>query len=232
MNGLIDLARDFAPELGKGLALSLALLALSSIVGFALATPVALASIARGWAFRVPAWIFTTLLRGSPLFVQIFLIYFGLPMALASLYGGVDGLHASLWWPVLNSPFVLVVAAFSLNVAAYMAEDLRAGLLAIPKGEREAAIASGMSPWTMARRILMPRAIQLTLPTLFNEVVLTLKATALASTVTLRDLTAVGNDLFSLTYDIKAYVLVAIIYLVTVYLLGLIFRAATRLARR
>jgi His/Glu/Gln/Arg/opine family amino acid ABC transporter permease subunit len=221
------LAQANTPALLGGLGMSLAVLGLSSVAGFAMSVPVALAAISRAPWLRWPARTFNTAFRGSPLFVQIFLIYFGLPMALARITGA-EALRASVLWPLLASPFLLTLIAFSLNLAAYMAEDLRGGLQAVPRGELEAAQAAGMSYGPQVRRILLPRAIQLTLPSLFNQVILTFKATALVNTVTLRDLLGVGNDMFSDTYDLTAYLIVGLIYLVCVYLMTVLFRSIER----
>lgn len=133
---ILSLAQANAPALLRGLGMSLAILGLSSVAGFVMSVPLALASISRSPWLRWPARTFNTAFRGSPLFVQVFLIYFGLPMALARIGGGAEALRASILWPLLASPFLLTLVAFSLNLAAYMAEDLRGGLQAVPRGEQ------------------------------------------------------------------------------------------------
>lgn len=211
-------------ELLNGLWLALALVAASCGLGFLAALPISLAcSSENGW-LRWPAQAFSVVFRGSPLYVQVFLVYFGLPAALLELYGGnVGALRQSMWWPLLSSPFLLVLVAFTLNNAAYMAEDLRGGLQSVPRGLQEAALAQGMGYWPIQRRIVLPLAFRQALPSLFNEVIFTFKATAIASTVTLLDLMGVGNRIFSRTYDVTAYIAIAVIYLIVVAIMARLF---------
>ncbi|MFK0278518.1 ABC transporter permease [Ensifer sp. NPDC090286] len=219
---------EYSAVLLEGAVVTLKLLIVSSVGGFVLALPVsvALGSSRRRW--RYPAALFTLVLRGSPLFVQVFLVYYGLPQILTLAYGGIVAIKASFWWPLLSSPFLLISIAFVLNMAAYMAEDIRSGLATIPKGEREAAIACGMSEMTALRRVKMPWALRTMMPVLFNEVVLTLKATTLASTITLRDLLGAGSMIFARTFDMTIYLVLAVFYLIMAGLLTVVFRYIER----
>ncbi|KSV75992.1 hypothetical protein N185_16220 [Sinorhizobium sp. GW3] len=222
------LVETYADVLFEGVVVTLKLLVVSSVGGFLLALPISAALCSQRRRWRYPAALFTLVLRGSPLFVQVFLIYYGLPQILTLVYGGMAAIKASPWWYVLSSPFLLITIAFVLNVAAYMAEDIRSGLASVPKGEREAAEACGMTKPTAMRRVLMPWALRTMMPVLFNEVTLTLKSTTLASTITLRDLLGAGSMIFARTFDITIYFVLAVFYLLMAGLLTLIFRSIER----
>jgi len=123
--------------------------------------------------------------RGSPLLVQLFLIYYGLAQ-----FGFV---RDSFLWPFLRDAWWCALLAFTLNSAAYQTEILRGALEATPKGDREAAVALGMSPWLAARRILIPAALRRALPQMGNEAVFMLHGTAIASVITIQDILGVGR---------------------------------------
>ncbi len=220
---VFSLVASYAPQLGAGLLLTLQLLAVTTIFGFLLAIPLGLALDSRHLAARSVATVYSTLFRGSPMFVQLFLIYYGLPVVLLQIYGSPVALRASFWWPLVSSPFLLAAIAFILNLAAYMAEDLRGGLQATPPGERQAAIACGMSPFVIVTRILLPSALRRAAPALFNQVIIALKATALVSTIAMRDLMGAGSLAFNQTYNFTVYLVLAVIYLALVALLSRAF---------
>ena len=208
----LDAVAGQVPLFLDGLRVTLELLIASSAIGMVLAVPLALARVSRSPVFSMPATAYTYAFRGTPLLVQIFLIYYGLPQ--------FDAVRGSVLWPLLRDPMPCALLAFSLNMAAYVAEVLRGGIL----GEREAALALGMPHALMVRRIVLPRALRITLPALSNEVVLQLKATALASTVTLLDLTGVGRRLAAKTYTTEALFVAGAIYIVLTVLLAQGFR--------
>lgn len=221
---LAGMYADYWRDLLGGLGLALGLVVASCGLGFLAALPLSLACSSRNFWLRAPANVYSVVFRGSPLYVQVFLVYFGLPAAMLEIYGGnVGALRQSVWWPLLSSPFLLVLVAFTFNNAAYMAEDLRGGLQAVPRGAHEAALAQGMGYWLIQRRIVLPLALRQALPALFNEVIFTFKATAIASTVTLLDLMGVGNRIFSRTYDVTAYIAIAVIYLIVVAVMARLF---------
>ncbi len=213
------LARDL-PPLIAGLWITLELLVVSSTIGIILAVPVALARVSPSRLLSVPATAFTYFFRGTPLLVQIFLIYFGLPQ--------FDLVRNSVLWPLLRDPLPCALLAFSLNMSAYVAEVIRGGILGVPKGEREAALAVGMPRGLLIRRIVLPRAFRVTLPALSNEVVLQLKATSLASTVTLLDVTGVGRRIAAKTYTSEALFMAGAIYIVLTVILAQGFRLLER----
>lgn len=157
--------------------------------------------------------------RGSPLLVQLFLIYYGL--------GQFSIVRSSFVWPVLRDAFACAVLALALCTAAYQAEIMRGGLLAVPEGEVDAARSIGMSGFLLLRRIVAPIAVRHALPAYSTEIVLMVKSTALASLVTVWEITGVAQRLITQTYRTMEVFLVAVtiyllINLVVIKLLGLL----------
>jgi len=200
---------------GTGLTL------LMTVVSLAVAVVISvLLALARDRAPRPFRWLillYTTAFRGTPLLIQLFLIYYGLAQ--------FDLLRASFLWPWLSSPLVCVLLAFILNTAAYTTEIFAGGLRHLPAGEIEAARAYGMSFPTLARRILFPAMLSRSLSLYSNETIMMLHATSLASTVTLMEVTGVARNI-SLNYYIQfePYVTAGAIYLVLTLILVMIFR--------
>ncbi|WP_234902058.1 ABC transporter permease [Agrobacterium rubi] len=193
-----------------GLGTTLSLLALSAIFGFTLAVPVALMRLSSRRLISIPAAFYTSVIRGTPLLVQIYIFYYGL----GSLFTMFPSIRASFLWPYLREGYWYVVIALILSVAAYVGEILRGGLLSVPRGEIEAARAFGMTHWQVLIRVRLPRAIGFLLPTLAGETVMLLKSTALASTVAVVDLLGAANLVRSQTFQIyPPLLLVATIYL-------------------
>jgi arginine/ornithine transport system permease protein len=197
---------------GAGTTLQLLFAALA--IGLVAAIPLAvLRSLPAPWAWR-PVWLFTYVIRGTPLLVQLFLLYYGLAQ--------FEAVRASALWPLLKSAWFCAVAAFAVNTCAYTVEILHGAIKAVPAGEVEAARALGMGRWQTLRRIVLPSALRRSLPAYSNEVVLMLHGTALASVVTLHDLTGVAREVNSIHYlPFEAFVTAALCYLViTVVLVG------------
>ncbi len=176
------------PLLLDGAFQTVALLVISVGFGFILAIGLAFAMVSGGPVTRRLARGYSTIFWGTPLLIQLWLLYYGV----GSLLPMVPGLRHSFLWPILREGFFFAALSFTLNYAAYEAEVLRGALLSVPKGELEAGRALGMSRFTLVRRIWLPRAIRTALPTIAGEVVLQLKATPLAFTVTVMDLYAVA----------------------------------------
>lgn len=213
---LFKIYNEFGWQLLSGLWLTVQLVVLAGIIGFILAVPIGVARLSKNPVFAVPAYLYTLVFRGSPLYVQIFLIYYGL--------GQFPWMRETWAWYFFQQAYFCAIFAFSLNTAGYMAELIRGGIKAVPHGEREAAMACGMSRFTMLRRILIPRAIRMSLPALSNEVILLLKSTVLASTITMLDLMGTAKNIYTRTYDTTPLYVVALIYLVLVWILGGFFR--------
>lgn len=202
-----DIIYASLPDLARGAVLTIELVAISGVLGLVLAVPLALARASgRWWLQAFPfAWIF--FFRGTPLLVQIFLVYYG-----ASQF---DAVRDSALWPILREAYWCAIIAFTANTSAYTAEILRGAIQAVPAGEVEAAKAVGMNRVQRYRRIVLPRAFRIALPAYSNEVILMLKGSALASTITLLDLTGVARTIIARTYTpIELFVAAGIFYLI------------------
>lgn len=175
---------EYLPLLLKGLWLTIQLLVVSMIIGTIIAIPVGLVQVTGPrWLAVIAKW-YCKVMRGTPLLVQLWLLYFGL----GSVFAANPEIRQSAFWPILREGYYYAIVAFSLNTGGYSGEVMRGAFLSVPKGELEAARAFGMSPWQVLRRIWLPRAFRNVLPTLAGETVLLLKATPLAATVTVLDI--------------------------------------------
>ena len=206
----------YLPLLAQGLWLTVVLLVLSMVFGFLLAIPIGLVQVTGPKWLAVPAAGFCTLMRGTPLLIQVWLLYYGL----GSLFPQIPGLRDSFLWPVLREGFFYAVLAFSLNEAGYLGEIMRGAFLGVPRGELEAGRAFGMSPFKLLRRVWLPRAVRNVLPTLAGETVLLLKSTPLAATITVLDLMGVVYRVRQATYlTYEPLLLLAAIYMVLTYII-------------
>ncbi|MBP6902737.1 MAG: ABC transporter permease [Burkholderiaceae bacterium] len=212
---------DNLPLYLGGLGTTLQLLAAALLAGGAAALPLAvLRSLPSPWLWR-PVWLFTYVIRGTPLLVQLFLLYYGLAQ--------FQAVRDSVAWGALSSPWFCAVAALAINTAAYSCEILHGAIKAVPAGEVEAARAYGFSRWASFRHIVLPQALRRALPAYSNEVVLMLHATALASVVTLHDLTGVAREVNSVHYlPFEAFITAALFYIAVTVVLVAGFHAAER----
>ena len=174
----------YAVLLSNGLRITLTLLIFSVVFGIILAVPLGLVQASGPRLLALPARAFCTFIRGTPLLVQIWLMYYGF----GSLFPQIPGIRESIFWPILREGYYYALFALTISFAGYEGEVMRGAFLAVPKGELEAGKAFGMSRWGVLRRIWLPRAFRIALPTLAGETALQLKATPLAATVTVLDL--------------------------------------------
>lgn len=197
----------------SGTLLTLELTAVSVGLGFCLAMLVALARVSRRWFLWMPAYAYIFYFRGTPLLVQIFLIYYGV----GQYFADNPELRAYLQdlglWTYLRSPYPFALLTLVLNTGAYGAEIIRGGIQGVPHGEVEAARSCGMSHLLMLRRIILPRAFRIALPAYTNDVVFTFQATSLVSIITLMDLTGVARVLISRSFAaFEIWIFVGAIY--------------------
>jgi len=209
------------PLYARGTWMTIQLLVLALVIGGVVALPLAvLRTMPQPWASK-PVWLFTYVIRGTPMLVQLFLLYYGLAQ--------FEAVRASVLWPWLSSAAFCAVAAFAINTCAYTTEILAGAMRALPHGEIEAARSLGMSRWVMLRRILLPAAMRRSLPAYGNEVIMMLHGTSLASVVTLLDLTGAAREVNSKYYlPFEAFVTAALIYVVITLVLVALFHAAER----
>ncbi|WP_432698425.1 ABC transporter permease [Marinobacterium sp. YM272] len=205
---------EYLPRLIDGVWVTLELVFLSGLLGLILAVPLALMRASDNRWLRMLPFGYIFFFRGTPLLVQIFLIYYG-----ASQF---DAIKESVLWPVLREPYWCAIIAFTLNTAAYTAELIRGAIQAIPKGELEAADAFGMSRPMKIRRIVLPRAFGIVLPAYGNELILMLKSSSLASTITLLDITGAARTIIARTYTpLEIFFAAGMLYLlITAIMIG------------
>jgi octopine/nopaline transport system permease protein len=191
-----------------GVPLTLNLAFTSVALGAVLAMLLALMRMSGIRPLDLIARIYVFVFRGTPLLVQIFLIYYGLGQFRPTLQEW--GL-----WGFFREPYWCAILALTLNTAAYAAEIIRGGLQAVPANQVEAARACGMSGFLLFRRIIFPIAVRQALPAYGNEIILMVKATSLASIITLMELTGIAHKLISQTFRaIEVFIVAGAIYLV------------------
>ena len=218
-----DIVWTSLPALLEGAALTVEITLLSLAVGFAVAVPAALMRLSpRPWV-RLPAHGYILYFRGTPLLVQLFLVYYGSGQFSAFLES--IGL-----WGLFREAYFCALLTLTLNTGAYTAEILRGAIRAVPRGHVEAAQALGMGRALAFRRIVFPSAFRIALPAYTNEVVFLLQATSLVSIITLLDLTGVARIVVARSFEpYKLYIAAGLIYLAMSYLFILLGR---RLERR
>ena len=208
---------DAFVRLCGGIPLTLQLMLLSVASGAILATVLA--------ALRLSAWppldllarFYIFIFRGTPLLVQLYLIYYGLSQ--------FPELRKTFLWPFLREAYWCAALALALNTAAYSAEIIRGGVLSVPAGQIEAARAYGMSGLTLIRRIIAPQALRQMLPAYSNEVILMVKSTALASTITMMEVTGLAAKLISATYrPVEIFIAAGAIYLLLNFIVSRMFK--------
>jgi octopine/nopaline transport system permease protein len=201
------LSETFVVLLG-GLPLTLNLAVTSSLIGLLGAIALALSRVSGIAILARLAQVYVFVFRGTPLLIQIFLIYYGLGQFRPTLQEW--GL-----WGVLRSPYWCAVIALAMNTAAYGSEIIRGGIAAVTHGAIEAANACGMGTLLRIRRIVFPLALRAALPAYGNELILMVKATSLASVITLMEVTGLAGKLIAQTYrSVEIFTCAGIIYLV------------------
>ena len=211
----------YLPLAIQGIWRTIWLLVVTSILGIALAIPLGLAQAAGPWFLSVPARTFCTIIRGTPLLLQLWLLYYGL----GSLFPQIPWIRDSLLWPYLRQAWPYGVLALTLSFAGYEGEVMRGAFAGVPRGQLEAARAFGMRRWTAFRRIWLPQALQRALPTLAGESVLQLKATPLVATITMVDIYAVASRVRQDTFvTYEPLLLLAVVYMAITGIIVLAFR--------
>jgi len=203
----------------NGFLLTIKLLLGSIFLSFVLAIPMAVARNSRIKAIKNVVWSFTYVLRGTPLLLQLYLIYYGLAQ--------FQFIRESAAWCALSSPLFCAFLAFTMNELAYTTEIFAGAIRGLPYGEIEAAYAYGMGPFTILRRIILPLALRRSLPAYSNEVVILLHSTSLVTTITLLDLTGAANEIYARYYlPFEAFMVAAVVYMTLTYCIVRMFRAA------
>ena len=202
----LELMSSSIPKLLSATVITLKLLSLSLLFGLFIGLLFAILRLNKNIFVNKFAYGYSYLFRGTPLLVQIFIIYFGL--------GQIEYLRSTVLWVVLKEPYWCAIIAFSLNTGAYTSEILRSAFQTIKPGFIEAGKSLGISSKIIFYKIQIPIAIRQSLPAYGNEIILMLKGTSLASTVTLMDLTGVAKYIISTTFKpIEVFIVAGSIYL-------------------
>jgi L-arginine ABC transporter membrane protein len=208
----------YIPFILEGIGVTLKFVAVSILLGLLLGTLLAMAKLQKNRILKGIAHLYTSLFRGTPLIVQLFIIYFAVPQ----LTGGYD-----------LPPFVTAVLAFGLNSAAYVSEIIRAGILAVDHGQTEAAMALGVPYRPMMMDIILPQAVKNILPALMNEFITLTKESAIVSTIGYLDLMRRSQIVGAQIYrNFETMLFAAFIYWILVLGLSLIGRGLERRLRK
>jgi polar amino acid transport system permease protein len=216
-----DWLPEYLPLLAHGLWLTLVLLVVSVVVGFLLAIPVGLVQVTGPAPLRWLARGFCTFIRGTPLLIQIWLLYYGIGSLFPIIGAAYPEFKQNFMWLIRLDAFYYALLAFTLSFAGYEGEVMRGAFLGVPKGELEAARAFGMSPWKVLTRVWLPRAVRQVLPTLNGETVGQLLSTPLAFTIPIMELMGVTSKIRQDTFLIYepllflAFVYICLTFIIT-----------------
>jgi polar amino acid transport system permease protein len=216
-----DWLPNYAGLAAQGLWRTIWLLVVSTALGLALAIPLGFWQAAGPRWLGIPAKMFCTIIRGTPLLLQLWLLYYGL----GSLFPQFPWIRESFLWPILRQAWPYGVLALTLSYAGYEGEVMRGAFAGVPRGQLEAARAFGMSRAKMFRRIWLPQALHRALPTLAGETVLQLKATPLVATITMIDIFSVASRVRQETFiTYEPLLLLALVYMTITGILVFAFR--------
>ena len=200
------------PKLLNATVVTLKLLSLSLFFGLFIGLFFAVMRMSKNLIINKFSYGYSYVFRGTPLLVQIFIIYFG--------FGQIEFIRSSILWVILKEPYWCAIIAFALNTGAYTSEILRSAFQTIKKGYIEAGKSLGISSKIIFYKIQIPIAIRQSLPAYGNEIILMMKGTSLASTVTLMDLTGVAKYIISTTFKpIEVFIVAGGIYLFMTFII-------------
>ena len=210
----------YLPMLPHAIFVTIQLVVFTMILGLLMAIPLGLVQVTGPkWLANI-ARAYCTFMRGTPLLIQLYVLYYGL----GSVFASYPELRQSMFWPILREGYYYAILAFALNEAGYAGEIMRGAFLSVPKGELEAARSYGMSPWQVLRRIWLPRALRNALPALGGETILTLKSTPLAALVTVVDIFGVADKVRQETYIIyPPLIMVMVLYMALTFIITQLF---------
>ena len=208
----LELMANSFPKLLNAAVITLKLLSASLIIGLFVGLFFAILRLTKNIFLNKFAYGYSYVFRGTPLLVQIFIIYFGL--------GQIEYLRSTFLWVILKEPYWCAIIAFALNTGAYTSEILRSAFQTIKPGIVEAGKSLGISNKIIFYKIQIPIAIRQSLPAYGNEIILMMKGTSLASTVTIMDLTGVAKYIISTTFKpIEVFIVAGGIYLFMTFII-------------
>ena len=215
-----DWLPQYLPALAHGLWLTIVLLVVSVVVGFLLAIPIGLVQVTGPAPLRFLARGFCTFIRGTPLLIQIWLLYYGIGSLFPIIGAAYPEFRQNFMWLIRLDAFYYALLAFILSFAGYEGEVMRGAFLGVPKGELEAARSFGMSPWKVLTRVWLPRATRQVLPTLNGETVGQLLSTPLAFTIPIMELMGVTSKIRQDTFLIyEPLLFLALVYVCLTFII-------------
>jgi len=201
-----ELMIETFPKLLSGLNLTIQLVTISLFIGFCLAIGLALLRLSNNTFLSFFAKTYVFYFRGTPLLVQIFLIYYGIAQ--------FEIIRETFVWSFFKEAYWCGILALTLNTCAYSSEIIRGGIMSVPFGQIEAAKSVGMSRFLLYRRIILPIAFRQALPAYGNEIILMVKATSLVSTITLMEVTGIARLIIAKTFSpVEIFIMAGLIYL-------------------
>ncbi|MEN8210954.1 MAG: ABC transporter permease subunit [Thermodesulfobacteriota bacterium] len=210
MNESVSLIFDSVLQMLGGIGMTFQLMFVSGILGLLLAIILLLMRISGKWYLNWPAQAYIYVFRGTPILVQIFIIYYGLPQ--------FEFIRDSIFWPILREGYGCAIVGLILNSGAYVSEILRGGVIGVNPGLGEAGSALGLSARQRFIHITAPIAARLALPAYSNEIISLMKSTALASTITVMDMTGIARTIVAETYaPYEIFISLAIIYMILTF---------------
>ena len=208
----LSLIVEALPKMLVGIGLTFQLLLLSAVLGLILAVGLMLMRVSGKWYLSWPAQVYIYVFRGTPILVQIFIVYYGFPQ--------LDFIRESFLWSIFREPFGCAIVALTLNTGAYVSEILRGGVLGVDRGVLEAGEALGLTRPQRFIYLTTPIAARLALPAYGNDLISLLKSTALASTITLADMTGIARTIVAQTYaPYEIFISLAIIYMILTFII-------------
>ncbi|MGB8812556.1 MAG: ABC transporter permease subunit [Paracoccaceae bacterium] len=212
---------DYLPLIPMAIWRTIWLTVVTMALGMLLAIPLGLAQAAGPAYLSIPARVYCSIIRGTPLLLQLWLLYYGL----GSLFPQFPWIRESYLWPILRQAWPYAVLALTLSVAGYEGEVMRGAFKGVPSGQLEAARAMGMPRFTTFRRIWLPQALHRALPTIGGEMVLQMKATPLVATITVVDIYSLAKRVTQDTLIVyEPLLLLAVVYMAMAGLIVLLFR--------
>jgi len=201
-----ELMIETFPKLLSGLNLTIQLVTISLFIGFCLAIGLALLRLSNNTFLSFFAKTYVFYFRGTPLLVQIFLIYYGIAQ--------FEIIRETFVWSFFKEAYWCGILALTLNTCAYSSEIIRGGIMSVPFGQIESAKSVGMSRFLLYRRIILPIAFRQALPAYGNEIILMVKATSLVSTITLMEVTGIARLIIAKTFSpVEIFIVAGLIYL-------------------
>lgn len=205
----------------KGIIITIQLTAVSLSIGALLGVSIAIVGISKNKYLKLIADTLVYIIKGTPMLVQIFLLYYGLAQ--------LTIIKQSYLWYLFKKPFFCASVALSINSAAYMCSLIKNAITSIPKGQILAGQTLGLQKSTIVKRIIAPQVIKNIIPAYSNEAIILLKSTSLASSITLMDTMGVANNIIAKTYNVtETLIIVALIYIVLNFILTKILKTIVK----